>query len=295
MTKLKRTTHKAQGFSEEQTQGYCLLPHHHSAIAITNRLTGSQFRLWHYLMMIDPFADRNRKGEVVFHDIPSPTEIGKAIGSSPRTVEKDMERLEELGLYEKRIKSWQGYNLTAEEGRKISERMKQKTPKPLQDKGGYLTEDAAKQPDSGLNNRNLELEPLPDKDSGAPQTYSNYSNFIHTLSEDERESFLEFGRKKATALPHPPELPNKWIAANFTELYKQFLVSPAGREAKQEAIASKYNWENDPRLMDWLHKAYYVGHPWTQEDEAEREERFAFLMWAQKTNAYAGRIADEPA
>lgn len=131
--------------------------------------------------------------------------------------------------------------------------------------------------------------------SGCPQTYSDYSNFIKTLSESERESFLEFGRKKASNLPHPPELPDKWIAANFTELYKQFLASPAGRAAKQEAIAKKYDWENDPRLMDWLHKAYYIGHPWTQEDEAQREERFAFLMWAQKTNAYAGRIADEPA
>ncbi|MGL5923357.1 MarR family transcriptional regulator [Chroococcidiopsis sp.] len=122
-----------------------------------------------------------------------------------------------------------------------------------------------------------------------------YLDFIQTLSESEREIFLEFGRKKAASLPHPPELPDKWIAANFTELYKYFLASSAGRAAKQEAIARKYDWENDPRLMDWLHKAYYEGHPWAVENEFEREERLSFLMWAQKTNAYAGRIADEPA
>lgn len=138
-------------------------------------------------------------------------------------------------------------------------------------------------------------KPAPAKDSSSPQTYSDYSNFIQTLSEGEREIFLEFGRKKAANLPHPPELPDKWIAANFTELYKQFLASSAGRAAKQEAIARKYDWENDPRLMDWLHKAYWEGHPWAVENEFEREERLAFLMWAQKTNAYAGRIADEPA
>ncbi len=131
-------------------------------------------------------------------------------------------------------------------------------------------------------------------DSCDSKTNKTYSDFIQTLSKGEKEIFLEFGRKKAANLPHPPELPDKWIATNFTELYKQFLASSTGRKAKQEAIARKYDWENDPRLMDWLHKAYYEGHPWAIENEFEREERLAFLMWAQKTNAYAGRIADEP-
>jgi hypothetical protein len=142
---------------------------------------------------------------------------------------------------------------------------------------------------------NQSPEPIQAEDSSSPQTNQTYTDFIHTLSEGEREIFLDFGRKKAANLPHPPELPDKWITANFTELYKQFLASSVGREAKQEAIARKYDWENDPRLMDWLHKAYWEGHPWAVENEFEREERLAFLMWAQKTNAYAGRIADEPA
>lgn len=101
MTKLKRTTHKAKNFSKEEAQGYCLMPASHSAIAITNRLTGSQFRLWHYLMMIDSEADRNRNGEMVFRDIPSPSEIADAIGSSPRTVEKDLRKLGAVGLLPK--------------------------------------------------------------------------------------------------------------------------------------------------------------------------------------------------
>lgn len=66
MTKLKRTTHQPQGFTQEQMQGFSLLSHKASAIAITNRLTGSQFRLWHYLMMIDPFADQSSSGERIY-------------------------------------------------------------------------------------------------------------------------------------------------------------------------------------------------------------------------------------
>jgi len=96
MTKLKRNIRSSQGLTE--SMGFSMLPHSHSAIAITNRLTGSQFRLWHYLMMVDPFADQTRNGEKIYHPIPSPAEIAVAIGASQRTVEKDMKRLEELGL-----------------------------------------------------------------------------------------------------------------------------------------------------------------------------------------------------
>ncbi|KYC34887.1 hypothetical protein WA1_50130 [Scytonema hofmannii PCC 7110] len=90
MTKLKRTTHKAKNFSKEEAQGYCLMPASHSAIAITNRLTGSQFRLWHYLMMIDSEADRNRNvasadverqiQDRLKHELGGQTEVVTAVG-----------------------------------------------------------------------------------------------------------------------------------------------------------------------------------------------------------------------
>lgn len=147
MTLLKRTTHQPQEFTQKQMEGFSLLSHKASAIAITNRLTGSQFRLWHYLLMIDPFADQTKDGERVYHDIPSPAEIGIAIGVHRKTIEKDMRRLEELGLYARQITSWQGYNLTSEESNKASAAMKQakadrnaaQSAKPLPSKGCYLT------------------------------------------------------------------------------------------------------------------------------------------------------------
>lgn len=135
---------------------------------------------------------------------------------------------------------------------------------------------------------NRSLEPSPCKGSKSPQTNSDYSNFIQTLSDGERESFLEFGRKKAAAMPNPPQLPDKWIAAHFTELYRQFVASPAGREAKKQAITAQYDWHNDPRFNDWIWKAFNGGYLWAQEDEAEREDRYAFYCWAQETNAYEG-------
>lgn len=169
LIRLKRTIHEPEGFKQEQMQGFSLLPSSASAIAITNRLTGSQFRLWHYLMAIDPFADQTSSGKRIYHSIPSPAEIGVAIGSSTRTVEKDMKRIEELGLYTKRVVEWQGYNLTAEQGKQASRAMKKalaerraqapnlrvKPPEPLQEKGGYLAANSAILPGLRLNNRSL--------------------------------------------------------------------------------------------------------------------------------------------
>ena len=118
----KRTIHKPQ--LKDHMEGFSLLSHEKSAIAITKRLTGAQFRLWHYLLIIDPFADRTNDGERIYHDIPSPVDIGIAIGVHRKTVEKDMRRLEQLGLYARQITGWQGFNLSAEQARLASEAMK---------------------------------------------------------------------------------------------------------------------------------------------------------------------------
>ena len=168
MIGLRRTIRTPVGFNPDQLQGFSLLPSSASAIAITNKLTGSQFRVWHYLMMVDPFADQTGSGERIYHNIPSSAEIGIAIGCSTRTVEKDMKRLEELGLYTKRVVQWQGYNLTAEQGRQASLAMKTakaerlasvtpsprvKSPEPLLDKGGYLAANPVISPGLRLFNR----------------------------------------------------------------------------------------------------------------------------------------------
>jgi biotin operon repressor/ribosomal protein L44E len=281
MTKLKRTTHKAKNFSKEEVQGYCLLPASYSAIAITNRLTGSQFRLWHYLMMIDSFADRNRDGEMIFRDIPSPSEIAEAIGSNPRTVEKDMNRLQELGLYVKRVTSWEGYNSTAEEGRRVADQMKQNgrtsTSKPLQDKDGYLTAQTAKQPDAALNNRNngkitaqtvkqpevalnnREQDPelLQRNDSDTPHTLHTYSDFKNSLTPEERASFLKFCEEETNNLSTKINDLEAWLAhknaagQNRWEVYyKKFTSSKKPKDSSTSEIVKKFQLEIEQQRQE---------------------------------------------
>lgn len=103
-------------------------------------------------------------------------------------------------------------------------------------------------------------EASPDKDCGEAHTYSDYSNFKHTLSEGEREQFEKFVRiewKKLTAKNGEPgeeivSLERFLSCAEDTKNWHQrFLNSPAGEEVKKSSVAST-DWTQHPEWSDWL-------------------------------------------
>ena len=145
----KRTIRRSVGFDGKELEGFFMIANKDAAAVIASKLTGSQLRLWLYLMMADSFADRTTDGEKVYHTIPSPTEIALKIGASPETVEKDMRLLRKMGLYDHRITAWQGHNLAAENAHKESERLKaQKSGR----KSKLCKDSAYLSPSDGLNN-----------------------------------------------------------------------------------------------------------------------------------------------
>ncbi len=93
-----------------------------------------------------------------------------------------------------------------------------------------------------------EPEPLPSKDLNPSKTIKTYSDFIQTLSESERENFWEFGKKKAAQLPRPPELPLKWIEANWEELRSQWEKTETGQAVRR----SQTDWTAHPDWSKWL-------------------------------------------
>ena len=118
-----------------------------------------------------------------------------------------------------------------------------------------------------------------------------YQVFINSLSEGEGESFEKFVREEWKRLKGEEIVSLERFLAREEDIknwHQRFLNSPAGREAKKRAIAAQFDWRNDPRFDDWIWKAFNGGYLWTQEDEAEREQRYAFYCWAQDTNAYEG-------
>jgi hypothetical protein len=70
-----------------------------------------------------------------------------------------------------------------------------------------------------------EPKDAPDKESSSLRSNKTYKDYIDSLSQNQREEFLEFGRNKAAQLPKPPALPQKWIERNWQELAAEFCAT----------------------------------------------------------------------
>ena len=86
------------------------------------------------------------------------------------------------------------------------------------------------------------------KASTSPHTIQTYTDYTNSLSDSEKEKFLEFGLKKASLLPNPPQLPQRWIEANWQELHEQFKNTPEATAAATEAT----DWTQHPDWENWL-------------------------------------------
>ncbi|MGB6296549.1 MAG: hypothetical protein WBF90_10225 [Rivularia sp. (in: cyanobacteria)] len=107
---------------------------------------------------------------------------------------------------------------------------------------------------------------------------SSYQLFLNSLSEEERESFKNFGKRKAAQLPHPPELPIKWIEKNWEELRSQW-------EKSQGVVSCSRDWESDPHHEEWLNKIRTLGFAgFIFENGSRDKEREEFYKWAKSKN-----------
>ena len=274
------------GFNGQEMEGYFRVSKKDAAAIILNRLTATQLRLWLYLMMIDPFADTTTDEEKVYHPIPSPAEIATKIGASPETVEKDMRKLKKLGLYDYRVTAWQGHNLSAANAKAESERLTKKreqsrspearrNPRTRGEREEVQPETHTEQalglnnPLHGLNNPPEKAETLEkSSDRDRPHTIHNYSDFINTLSEGEREKFFYFVRKETQKLPNPIVDLEAWLASknaagqNRWEVYYKLFEKSEGRAHK------KTGRELKPRQLSF-----------SERNETKRLARLAGEKW----------------
>lgn len=218
--------------SDVDAEGFYQTPICMAMKAIHARLTGADWALWTYLQAIDPHGDRMKQ-------LPPVSKIAESIGVSERQIQRSLEKLKELGLYIWEPVVIRGQNLAGKKAKELCQKKKES-------KSSQQRKMTTLSANGQLCPKN-DMEPLPNKGYSAPQTYSEYSNFIQTLSESERESFLNFGLEKCKALPKLPELPKKWIEVNWQELYAQFKSTP-------EAAASiaDTDWTSHPDWEDWL-------------------------------------------
>ncbi|MEM6404851.1 MAG: hypothetical protein AAF757_32280, partial [Cyanobacteria bacterium P01_D01_bin.116] len=112
-------------------------------------------------------------------------------------------------------------------------------------------------------------KPSPDKNSRTPQILSDP---IQTLSDRERESFIKFSRKKAASLPKPPELPMRWIKANFEELHSEWRETKIKKQNKK----TKYSFElySEPQQKMFYGQLQVVVESATERDDDTSLRRF---------------------
>jgi hypothetical protein len=276
LTTTKRNIRRPQQFEESKVEGYFMISKRDALIAVSNKLTGSQSRLWIYLMAIDSFADYTQGGEIKYHDLPPIADIAVAIGSSLDTVDKDLRKLRKLGLYDYRTVTVQGHNLTAAKAKAEAERLSktrsESSPKFSQGKdsaylsGGsaYLSGDSAYlsggsaylSGDSAYLSPPKTSEPLQNNDFSEPSNYTNYSEFIQTLSESQRANFLNFCEELTKNLSQPINDIEAWLAHNnkagknrWEVYYQKFLakqktqINKSKNNQSSQHIAKKFQQE----------------------------------------------------
>ncbi|MGB6299784.1 MAG: hypothetical protein WBF90_26905 [Rivularia sp. (in: cyanobacteria)] len=162
------------------------------------------------------------------------------------------------------------------------------------DNDSHERENVSHERDSDSHEReNRDSKPAPDKNFGSPQIITDITDPIQTLSEDERESFLEFSKKKANQLPKPPELPLKWIKTNFEELRnlweKQSNASGSihCEAANSTNILDFENW-HDSRHQGQYHALMNLGLAKFSENSTSK----AWYEWAKVK--YPERFVDVP-
>ncbi len=223
------------------------------------KLTAAEWRFWAYLVEIDPYGDR-------YHDL-SPLDIQTECEMSKPTYYRAKAKFQELGLFDFQEEKVSFRNLTGVSKMRLKSQKRDSK--------------SQKRDSKSQKRENESSKPASHKDSNAPKTYKTYKDFKDSLSEDEREKFLEFGLKKARELPKPPTLPQKWVEQNYHELYEQFKKTPEGKKS-----ATTQDWANHPRRDEWIEQIR-LGRPRfiAQGGPAEeRETRRFFADWAEANN-----------
>ncbi|PPS41937.1 hypothetical protein [Chroococcidiopsis sp. TS-821] len=264
-------------------------------------LTAAEWRVWCYLVSLDPFGDRGAKF--------SPAELMLRCGIKKSTYFATKAKFQKLGLFDFKDGTTKVYNLQShpvdteesdhsQQQQVIESKILESESKILESESKIL-ESESKILESESKILESESKILENqrpkaafsKDSSTPQTNQTYTDFIQTLSEEERENFEKFVRDEWRRRKGEEIISLERFLAkeeDFKNWRQRFLDAPAGRSAKKRAIATSYNWRNDARFDTWIWEAFNRGFEWLQEDEGEREQRRAFYDWAFAVNAFDG-------
>ena len=274
------------------------------------KLTAAEWRIWSYLIELDPWGDRYIDIETL--DVMSQCDCSKA------TFYRAIAKFQKLGLFDFQDKGFSYKNETGASRLRKSYRKNEtefsKMRQPSQKCETSLKNETEFSEMRQLSQKceNQSLEPLPEEDSGSPQTIQTYSDFIQTLSESERENFLNFVREQIKNLPKPVNDLEAWLAnqnqagmnrwevyynnflANQPQLKSGLSVSPKSNPSKIQELAAQCRQKHTEELEEQRIAALRAQQPKTSETQSSSfptvsdsvQEKLAELLDSKKKSPF---------
>ena len=256
--------------------------------------TRSEIGVFYAIRTLDPFGDRAL-------DIDC-TVLGDELGLHRTTVSDALKLLSEKKLIDleitkarvkQKISNRRLTLLTPEENGSNQEKNEEKTMRAAALTNESLDSQASPQPHSrgaALTNEsphtNQPPEPLPQADSKTPHTSLDYSDFLKSLSEGERETFKNYCESRAS---QEAKKPKAWIRTAWKDLWDDFQAAKTDATRGKKAKKVLTDWRNHPNYDHWLYEAFSRRYEWANEAVAkdDRYERIRFIEWCEETKAFS--------
>jgi len=195
---------------------------------IKQGLSKAESKLFFYFLLLDRFGDRPVKVKVA--------EILHETGVSKSVYHLAIAKFQKRGWFGFTHADVQITNFctpTKKSKKQDSQSTKQDSQSTKQDS------QSTKQDSQSIKQDSEELEPLPAKVSKTPQTLQTYSDLLHTLSEDQRESFKKFCLKKMQECSFKIGSKEAWLKKHGAEYLEEFKETYSYALANPEVIPPK--------------------------------------------------------
>ncbi len=227
------------------------------------KLTAAEWRIWSYLVEIDPWGDRYR--DIDSLDVMSKCDCSRA------TFYRAIAKFQKLQIFDIQDKGFSIRNLTGASQIKSAQakeqniKLKQADLKNEQAVSKIILDsqkcESCLKNETGFSKMRLDSqicenqppETPPDKEPRSPQTLQTYSDFKDSLSEGERENFFNFVRKKTENLEKPINDLEAWLASEnkakqnrweiYYKNYQQEKISERRKTTRQGDKSENYSPE----------------------------------------------------
>ncbi|MEC4816443.1 MAG: HTH domain-containing protein [Scytonema sp. PMC 1069.18] len=242
------------------------------------KMNESELKVYCWLNVHLPFDD-SKAVEI------DTAQLAEEIGISRRSVQRALKYLESRNLFDVEITKAKIKRLASPASSSVTRVAETSPVSPKRHPCRQNVTRVAETPPVSSTN----AETLTEQGLQNSKTIQTYSDFIQTLSEGERESFLKFGEEKAKKLPKPPQLIQKWVEKHYPEISREWYESN-GQTLPSVKAAQNDKWSNHPKREEWLAqirqgKPAFIVKGGPKEERKIREE---FTKWAEVNNLVWG-------